>query len=171
MPKVATSIRPQQAGAPACFSTFHETTVPDVAVRQPHANTPGRRSAGACLLIVVDLRAVTLDVHTVTRRRVPQKQISRINSSFMEAQGAEDHAHITDAQRRAAREARQRSQDCRNPCVYIDTEHWLKTHGRPPAPKLSTEQLAQLSESFKLIDSDGGGTVDAGELGAALQVR
>lgn len=61
-----------------------------------------------------------------------------------------------------------RTRDCSNPCVYIDTEHWLRTHGRPPAPKLGAEQLAQLTESFKLIDSDGGGTVDAGELGAAL---
>lgn len=69
-----------------------------------------------------------------------------------------------------AKAARERGRDCSNPCVYIDTEHWLRTHGRPPAPKLGPEQVAQLTESFKLIDSDGGGTVDAGELGAALKV-
>lgn len=67
--------------------------------------------------------------------------------------------------------AKQRGGDCSNPCVYVDTEHWLRTHGRPPAPKLGAEQLAQLSECFQLIDTDGGGTVDAGELGAALQAR
>lgn len=66
--------------------------------------------------------------------------------------------------------ARERGRDCSNPCVYIDTERWLRTHGRPPAPKLAPEHSAQLTESFKLIDSDGGGTVDAGELGAALKV-
>lgn len=67
--------------------------------------------------------------------------------------------------------AKQCRGDCSSPCVYVDMEHWLRTHGRPPAPKLGAEQLAQLSESFKLIDTDGGGTVDAGELGAALQAR
>ncbi len=85
----------------------------------------------------------------------------------MVSEGSEAGSLGTEAKRGAAK---QRGKDCRNPCVYIDTEHWLRTHGRPPAPKLGAEQLAQLSESFKLIDTDGGGTVDAGELGAALQV-
>lgn len=37
-------------------------------------------------------------------------------------------------------------------------------------PKLTAEQLQQLQLCFSLMDADGSGNIDAGELGNALQV-
>jgi EF-hand domain len=57
-----------------------------------------------------------------------------------------------------------------DPYLAIDSARWLRTHGRPPPPKLSDTQRKELDQCFKLIDTDRGGTVDAAELGNALQV-
>lgn len=58
-----------------------------------------------------------------------------------------------------------------NPSLAIDQERWLRSHGRPPPPNITDTQRKELEQCFKLIDSDRGGTVDAAELGNALQVR
>jgi hypothetical protein len=82
-------------------------------------------------------------------------------------QSGDEDDHICKA---AHLQSAARSRDCYNPCVHIDTEHWLRIHGRPQAPKLETIQLDQFTESFNLVKSSNGGTVEAGELGAALSV-
>jgi hypothetical protein len=58
-----------------------------------------------------------------------------------------------------------------NPYLAIDSDRWLRTHGRPPPPKISDTQQKELDQCFRLIDTDRGGTVDATELGNALQVK
>jgi EF-hand domain len=58
-----------------------------------------------------------------------------------------------------------------NPYLAIDSDRWLRTHGRPPPPKISDAQQKDLYQCFRLIDTDRGGTVDATELGNALQVK
>ena len=41
----------------------------------------------------------------------------------------------------------------------------------PSAPQLSPHELEVFKETFELFDADGGGTIDASELGGLMQAR
>ncbi|GAX81727.1 hypothetical protein CEUSTIGMA_g9155.t1 [Chlamydomonas eustigma] len=51
-----------------------------------------------------------------------------------------------------------------------DVSAWLRKRGKAVKPKLSTEQLTELNDCFKLMDEDGSGSIDVSELEAAFKM-
>ncbi|KAL0036602.1 hypothetical protein WJX79_002311 [Trebouxia sp. C0005] len=46
---------------------------------------------------------------------------------------------------------------------------WLRKHGQAIKPKLTPEQIKQTQQCFRLMDADGSGAIDSGELGSAFK--
>eukprot|EP00884_Botryococcus_braunii_P021592 jgi/Botrbrau1/8116/Bobra.0308s0011.1 len=54
--------------------------------------------------------------------------------------------------------------------LSLDTSVWLRKHGKRVKPKLTPLQVEQLQTCFALMDEDGSGAIDAGELGNAFKL-
>ncbi|KAK9811815.1 hypothetical protein WJX72_010716 [[Myrmecia] bisecta] len=54
--------------------------------------------------------------------------------------------------------------------LAITVAIWLRKHGRTMKPKLSEQQKRQLKMCFSMMDEDGSGAIDAGELGNAFKL-
>jgi hypothetical protein len=57
-----------------------------------------------------------------------------------------------------------------NPPLASAIDSWMARRGRAPPPRLSPADRARADAVFALMDADGSGAVDGGELGDALEV-